>query len=343
MPFSLLESRGASGAGPAKLPLRLDEGILAAPMERRTVLRTMVLGFALMVTLVIGAAYFGYQQSNSIQELSRTLVREHLVDTDRGQALEARIQAESRQLLDELGWLLGACLVLAIGGAGVTVWVTNRSFRRLEHQTEELNKVSWHLVDSHEKISRRFSHEMHDELGQALTGLKSMLKRTTTPHREEMVSVLNEVMRDMRELSQILRPVILDDFGLDAGLRWLCERYSQRTGIDVEYASNYNGRLAGPTETHLFRVAQEALTNIARHSKATQASMALEVQAETITLTIEDNGTGIQEEMVAERPSLGMVGMRARIRQLRGTLDLENKESEGLRILARVPRTAAPA
>ena len=343
MPLSVAEDRGLPRAEPAKLPVRLSEGILAAPMERRTVLRTMVLGFALMVTLVTGAAYFGYQQSSSIQTLSRTLVREHLVDTDRGQALEARIQAESRQLLDELGWLLGACLVLAIGGAGVTVWVTNRSFRRLEHQTEELNKVSWHLVDSHEKISRRFSHEMHDELGQALTGLKSMLKRTTTPHREEMIGVLNEVMRDMRELSQILRPVILDDFGLDAGLRWLCERYSQRTGIDVEYVSNYSGRLAGPTETHLFRVAQEALTNIARHSQATQAWMTLEVRPEGITLTIEDNGTGIRAEAAAERPSLGMVGMRARIRQLHGTLHVENKESEGLRILARVPRAAAQA
>lgn len=332
------DARLSERSEPRNVPL--SEGILTPPMDRQTVLRTMVIGFALMVVLVVGAAYFGYQQSSSIQEISRTLVREHLIDTDRGEALEERIEQESRELLDELGWLLGTCLLLAVGGAGVTVWVTNRSFRRLEHQTEELNKVSWHLVDSHEKISRRFSHEMHDELGQTLTGLKSMIKRTSAPHRDEMIGVLNEVMRDMRELSQILRPVILDDFGLDAGLRWLCERYEQRTQIEVTYTSNFTGRLDGTIETHLFRVAQEALTNIARHSRATRASVWLSVKANSIELAIEDNGEGIHGDPAARAPGFGMVGMRARIRQLHGTLRLKNKDEGGLRIHATLPRPA---
>jgi signal transduction histidine kinase len=95
------------------------------------------------------------------------------------------------------------------------------------------------MLDSHEKIARRFSHEMHDELGQALAGLRGMLKRVAAaelePMRADMIGVLDEVLTSVRELSQLLRPVILDDFGLDAGLRWLTERFRQRTQIGVDY------------------------------------------------------------------------------------------------------------
>ncbi len=313
----------------------------AASPGRRTVLRTMLLGFMLMIALVASAAYFGYRGSLSIRESARALIRERLID-ERGAELETNIEQESEALLSDLTWLLGACLVLAASGAAVAVWVTDRSFRRLEQQTEELGKVSWHLVDSHEKMARRFSHEMHDEMGQSLTGLKSMLQRSPDPHREEMVEVINEVMRDMRELSQILRPVILDDYGLDAALRWLCERYVQRTQINLSYESNFSGRLAGPLETHLFRVAQEALTNVARHSHATSASMLLDVDSGTVRLTIEDVGRGLESELPAGG-SLGMVGMRARMRQLDGKLLVENRSAGGLRIRAEAPRHAPPA
>lgn len=308
-------------------------------MDRQTVLRIMAIGFGLMVLLVLLVAYFGYQQSRSIQNNAQDLVREGLLNSERGATLEAQIEKESSQLLDELAWLLGACLILAVGGSIASIWVTNRAFQRMERQTDELNQVSWHLVDAHEKISQRFSHEMHDELGQALTGLKSMLKTTTgadlEAHRDELVGVLDQVMRDVRELSQLLRPVILDDFGLDAGIRWLVDRFRQRTGIQAEYSSDFQGRLGELTETHLFRIAQEALTNVARHSAATAAWVRLEVSHEKVTLTIEDNGSGMGDGLHTGR--LGLVGIRARVRQLNGTLRLENRENGGLRVWAQVP------
>jgi signal transduction histidine kinase len=305
-------------------------------MPRQTVLRIMILGFTAMVLLVIGAAYVGYEGSRSIRDHAQNMVRDHLVDPDRGAAIEALIERQSEKLLDELSWILGACFVLAVAGSALTIWITNRAFRRLEWQSKELNRVSWHLVDTHEQVSRRFSHEMHDELGQALAGLKGMVKRMDgaemEARRSEMLEVFDEVLRSVRELSQMLRPVILDDFGLDAGLRWLSERFTQRTQIAVDYRSNFKDRLAESIETHLFRISQEALTNVARHSGATQAWINLSVEGNHIRLTVEDNGRGIQEKGQATGASLGMVGMRARARQIGGELQVENRAEGGLRI-----------
>jgi signal transduction histidine kinase len=301
----------------------------------------MVFGFALMVLLVSAAAWVGYKGSRTIQDVAQQLVREHLVDPQRGAALESRIEKHSEELLDRLTWILGVCLVLSVAGSAATIWVTDRAFRRLEWQSEELNQVSWHLVDSHEQTSRRFSHEMHDELGQSLTGLKGMLKRVSADEidgaRTEMLNVLEDVLRGVRELSQLLRPVILDDFGLDAGLRWLIERFTQRTQIRVDYQSNFNGRLSEPLETHLFRITQEALTNVARHSGATEAWVKLEVSGRGIRLTVEDNGHGLVPASLEGRPSLGMVGMRARARQVKGELKVVNREAGGLRIQVQAP------
>ena len=320
--------------------------VLEPPMPRQTVLRIMILGFGLMTLLMVGAAYIGYHGSRAIRNNVQDLVREHLVASSRDAALEARIEDQSEQLLDGLTWILGACLLFALVGSSLTIWTTNRAFHRLEWQAQELHQVSWHLVDSHEQIARRFSHEMHDELGQALTGLRGMVNRMTAGEVEtsktRMIEVLDEVLRDVRELSQLLRPVILDDFGLDAGLRWLTERFAQRTQIAVDYQSNFNERLAEQTETHLFRIAQEALTNIARHSEATEASMRLEVAQESVRLTVEDNGRGITPKGGSERPSLGMVGMRARARQLDGELLVQNRDRGGVRIEVTVPLMRPP-
>jgi signal transduction histidine kinase len=300
----------------------------------------MIVGFGLTMLLLLGAAYVGYQGSRSIRDNAQDLIREHLIDANRAAAVELRIEQESQELLRELTWMLGTCFVLALAGSALTIWVTNRAFRRLEWQSDELNRVSWHMVDGHEKLARRFSHEIHDELGQALTGLRSMVKRMTPTDiestRSEIVEVLEQVLISVRELSQLLRPVILDDFGLDAGLRWLTERFIQRTQIQVDYRSNFSHRLAEPIETHLFRIAQEALTNIARHSEATQARVQLEVDAARVRLTVEDNGRGMTNQ--AHRPrGLGMVGMRARARQLSGELRVDNKHEGGLRIQVEAP------
>ena len=311
--------------------------ILTPPMSRRTVLRVMMLGYGLAVMLVLAAAYVGYHGSQQIQANAQDLVREQLINTGRAAELEALIEQESGELLDGLIWILGACLILAVGGSALTIWTTDKAFRRLEWQTAELGRVSWHMVESNEKMARRFSHEIHDEVGQAMAGVKGMMKRMSPgelpQQREELIGMLDEVMMSIRELSQMLRPVILDDFGLDAGLRWLSERFTQRTQIQVRYDSNFSGRMSDNLETQLFRIAQEALTNIARHSGATEVSMRLNAGRGRVWMEIDDNGKGMPENGAPAPPSLGMVGMRARARQVEGELKVENRAGGGLRIV----------
>jgi signal transduction histidine kinase len=134
----------------------------------------------------------------------------------------------------------------------------------------------------------------------------------------------------VRELSQLLRPTILDDFGLDAGIRWLTDRFRERTGIDAEFRSEFNGRLADETETHLFRIVQEALTNIARHSSATRAEIYLRPEDRRIRLTIRDNGKGLKEQTGSG--GMGLIGMRARVRSAGGELELVCQPGKGVTI-----------
>ena len=311
------------------------------PMSRARVMRVSLIGFALVVGFVLLAGYLGYRGSNRIQDTAQELLREHLLDSPRGAQIEAIIVRETQDLIDNLAWVLGLCFLLAVGTAGLTVWIIQHAFAKLEWQAAELASVSWHLIDGHEKMARRFAHEMHDELGQSLSGLRRMLSRAPNAGfdsvRPECIAVVDEVLQDVRKLSQALRPVVLDDLGLDSGLRWLCERFTQRTGLDVEYTSNLTQRLAEGEETHLFRIAQEALTNIARHSDAGKAWVSLQSTGHAVQLEIMDNGGGLKPDAGMTASSLGMVGMRARARQLGGELIVENRKEGGVRVRADVP------
>lgn len=258
------------------------------------------------------------------------------------------IEAQLRSLADESMLLLGTCFLLAAVCALLTIRFVRQSIHRMQWQSEELNRVSWHMLQTQEAVARRFSHELHDELGQSLAAVRSNLTRGTTQDldslRADCLHLVDESIANVRELSQLLRPVILDDFGLDAGLRWQAEKFAQRTRVEVDYTSDCSGRFADETETHLFRIAQEALTNVARHSEATQVRISLHCRDERIHLSIEDNGKGIPElaETLAHSPSLGMVGMRARARQRGGELVVSNIESGGLRIEVNMPADRVP-
>ena len=311
-------------------------------MSLRNLLRILVVGFALLVMLVLAAAYLGYRGSRSIQSNAQQMVRDHVLKEGKGTELESQIEQQSEELLTNLERILGICFMLAIGCAVGTTTLISRTAHQVEWQAEELNRVSWNLIEDQERTARRFSHEMHDELGQSLTGLKSMAKKLSGPEfensRDEFVGILTQALAGVRELSQLLRPVILDDFGLSAGLRWLTERFSQRARIEVEYTSNLEGRLSDVLETHLFRITQEALTNVARHSGASKVWVSLNAKGDQLELVIRDNGRGLQATS-KQMPSLGMVGMRARARHLNGTLKVENHRSGGLLVEALVPLT----
>ncbi len=235
----------------------------------------------------------------------------------------------------------GAALVLALVFAVVTVRMVSQLVERLEWQTGELSRVSWHMLEAQEDTARRFSHELHDELGQSLTAVKTNLSAMQTAgcdagRLRDCLRLVDDSIGNVRQMSQLLRPTILDDFGLEAGLRWLAEGFQARTGIEVAVESAHAARLPGETETHLFRIAQEALTNVARHSKAKRVEIKLAPAAGGVTLRIADDGQGIASTGGNAR-GMGMIGMRARARGAGGDVRVESKPGRGVVIEVRVP------
>jgi signal transduction histidine kinase len=277
-------------------------------------------------------------------------IEQQLLETseERMASMERRIETESRNLASNARILLGACLTLALLCAVLTILFAQRSIRRIEWQASELSRVSWHLLQTQESAARRFSHELHDELGQSLAAVKANLTAANPQEwvrrRADCISLVDASIANVRELSQLLHPVILDDFGLDAGLRWLAARFQERTGIRTDYVSNFEGRLPDEIETHLFRIAQEALTNVARHSGAKSVVIEIGSLNGMVELSIGDDGKGMKEEIATpEQPSLGMTGMRARTREIGGQFHVESTPGRGLTIRVRAPRADSSA
>lgn len=259
----------------------------------------------------------------------------HLAEVDQ------EIGLQLQELADESAVLLGSCLLLSGLCATGTILFVRHSIRRIEWQQDELSRVSWHMLQTQEETARRFSHELHDELGQSLAAVRSNLVRRVDENfedrRADCVLLVDQSIANVRELSQLLRPVILDDFGLDAGLHWLTEKFAQRVQVEMTYDSQLETRLHSDLETHLFRIAQEALTNIARHSKATEVKVALMTELDQVQLIVEDNGSGLPPTREHSRQSLGLTGMRARARECGGSLELQPVKPHGLRVYVSTP------
>ncbi len=279
------------------------------------------------------------ERHEQVIEIVRKLIAR---GSERSAQAQRELTRQSSRLVNQSTILMGACLVLALVIAVFTIRTTADLSRRLEWQAGELSRVSWHMLENQESAARRFSHELHDELGQSLTAVKANLVALAAPgpnrRFDDCLHLVDEAIKNVRELSQLLRPTILDDFGLDAGLRWQCERFNERTGIEVKYDSSITVRLPDETETHLFRIAQEALTNIARHAGATRVEIGLRLDGGKVKLRISDNGKGIDETEKSGRRGIGMTGMRARARNAGGELEI-NTSGKGVTIEAWVPST----
>jgi two-component system sensor histidine kinase UhpB len=250
---------------------------------------------------------------------------------------DARMGDESRRdqqhgeaRVARAGALLAVGVLAAIACAFATVAIALHMFRRTEWQARELARLSAHVLETQEQILQRFSHELHDELGQTLTAIEANLAAlpASTPdaalRKEDSVLLVKDAICTVRELSQLFRPSTLDDFGLASSLQWLAESFAQRTQIAVEPKLAFDGRLQGDVETHLFRIAQEALTNVARHSGATSAIVTLLEDNGRLRLLVADNGRGLPAGLPAGKSSarsgFGLIGMRERMRAAGGLL-----------------------
>lgn len=261
----------------------------------------------------------------------------------RSRAAKTRIEQLAAAQLRRDAVLLGGSVLLAFLCAWLVMRTSTRLYQKIRDQAEQLTWVSWQLLDNQEQVARRLSHELHDELGQALTALKTSVTRhagapcADPEWLQDCADLLKESIRSVHEISQLLRPTILDDFGLDSALNWLCERFADRGGLEVSYSSEFRGRLSGETETHLFRIAQEALTNAVRHSGASRVKVRLRQDDANAYLEIEDNGSGLPPPDRLRKGTFGLIGMRARARSSGGDLEIRSRPGGGTSIRVSVP------
>ncbi len=242
--------------------------------------------------------------------------------------------------------LLSTCVVVAIICAWLVVTMASRMQGQITSQNLELAKVTWQLMERQEILARRLSHELHDELGQSLTALKTNLSHVASTRVveskwvEDCSLLLKDSIRSAHEISQLLRPTILDDFGLTSALEWLCNRFEERNRIEVQFQSNVQDRFEPQTETHVFRIAQEALTNIARHASATKVEVAFCRNGDKVVLQVRDNGIGITPKPDSAPRRFGLTGIQARARSLAGSLRIRSGSGEGTEIILEFPYLA---
>jgi len=214
----------------------------------------------------------------------------------------------------------------------------------LREQTERMKVLSRRLIAVQEAERRRTALELHDEIGQILTGLKLKLemstRQTDEPIRANLVeaqSLVNDLMARTRRLSLDLRPATLDHLGLLSALLRHVRQYSSQTGMRVDFRHNglEGRRFAAELETAAFRIVQEALTNVARHSEADEALVRIWADRHTLAVQIEDRGRGFSSEaMLAADSSTGLAGMRERALLLGGTFVVDAAPENGARLTA---------
>jgi two-component system NarL family sensor kinase len=219
----------------------------------------------------------------------------------------------------------------------------------------KLKVLAQRVVRSQEEERARLSRDLHDGISQWLVSIKLQIEagiakldngpQQTAAARatfERTAGQLNDVLGEVRRISHDLRPAILDDLGLAAALAHLTREWLEHAGIPIEFrhSGNTDG-MPAVANTVLFRIAQEALTNIARHSQATQIEVLLQGDAQAITLTVHDNGVGFDVDQIDDNPKhgIGLRNMVERLEAVGGNLNVSSSAA-GTTVLATIPHTS---
>jgi len=231
--------------------------------------------------------------------------------------------------------------------------ITTRLFAEREY-----TRLLRRLAHAQEEERARISRELHDQLGQELTAFKLGLRLvknqgSAVPAVGQSVAKLEQLagqlMQTIHRLAWELHPAVLDDLGLETALRHYAEEWSKTNQVALAFhcTGMETARLAPDLETTLYRVTQEALTNVSRHARATRVNLLLERWAEMVSLIIEDDGAGFEAESVFQtaraRNSLGLLGMQERVTLTGGTLRIESEPGAGATIFVRIPLGPEPS
>lgn len=217
---------------------------------------------------------------------------------------------------------------------------------QLEETNQELQRLTAHIINVQDEERRRIARELHDSVGQYLAAIKMScqvaLKESQAGRSpkvlEESLELIDQCTAEVRTMSHLLHPPLLDEVGLSSAIPWLVNGFTKRSGIAVRLDMPSNlPRLSQPVELVLFRVLQESLTNIHRHSKSQSAVISMSCDESDIRVSIEDTGVGFATDGAGARTTgVGIAGMRERVRELRGTLNIVSSAA-GTRLEVKLP------
>ena len=296
--------------------------------------------YAMTFLLIMGAVLFGWSSRRVAYVGVASCAAFVLV----GESVAARGFAGGPFLIT------GAWLAIGVAVAIGCARALGASRASLFQRQHDLTKLSDRLISVQEEQLRRLSRELHDELGQSLTAVSSylwLLEQQTPPQQSTLRARTGEARRlvartlgQLRELSQLLRPPVLDLYGLVPSLEQHLRSFERRHHISASFRANgLPERLPAETETAIFRITQEALTNVVRHAHARRVRVELAADDERLHLEIEDDGRGLPNRNDTNG-GVGLIGIRERVRALGGTMTLES--APGVQLAVDIPLDAAP-
>ena len=282
------------------------------------------------------------QQASVTSLVARLLVKNNEAEEAAAREINTIYNTVERNVYVFLAAMLSVIAAIGLGAAHYN----RRLFDRVAALSEQRSTLARRLIGVQEEVFRSVSRELHDDFGQILTAIGVMMTRAEkkhlppeSPFREDMAEVrqvVHEALEKTRSFSQALHPTILDDYGLERGLERYVPSWEKQTGIAVQLVRDGSGTLAEGKAIHVYRILQEALNNVAKHSKATAVVIRLHFSGGSLQLEIEDNGVGMTDE---PKSGLGLIAMRERAELLGGSIVTGRAEQGGTLVRLEVPGT----
>jgi len=286
------------------------------------------------------------------QQALSTAVSRLLVENNEGEEQAAASIAQIYDGVQRQLYLFLTATLIAIVLTSLYLIRSNRQiFARLAELSEQRSDLAQKLISTQESTLRHISRELHDEFGQVLTAIGSMMGRAGkhapegSPLREdlkEVQEIAQSTLNNIRTLSQALHPVLLEEAGLESTLDWYIPTVGRQTGLALHYEKTGQ---PFPVETsagvHIYRVLQEALNNVSRHSGASDAWVRLRFSPDSLELEVEDHGKGFMAER--SQRGIGLVAMRERAELIGGTLAISPRPQGGTKVRLQIPRIKVDA